>query len=189
MNRSVALIELSRAERLALGGALALIALHALPAAPWLEYRRALLATEPWRILTGHFVHLNWPHALANAAAWLIVARLFAPELGARRQLLIALAACIGIAFGLAWLYPQIAWYRGFSGTLHALFFAGATRAALAALRSRQRWRAGWLPLLLAAGGAVKVALEQPSGANTPYADWLGAPTVPQAHLLGAAVG
>jgi rhomboid family GlyGly-CTERM serine protease len=183
------LIELSRAERLALGGALALVALQALPAAPWLEYRRALLVAEPWRILTGHFVHLNWPHALANAAAWWIVARLFAPELGARRQLLIALAACVGIALGLAWLYPQIAWYRGFSGTLHALFFAGATRAARAAIRSHQRWRARWLPLALAAGGAIKVALEQPGDASTPFAAWLGAPTVPQAHLLGAAVG
>lgn len=183
------MIELSRAERLALAGAALLLALHALPAAPWLEYRRAMLAAEPWRMLTGHLVHLNWPHALANAAAWLVVARLFAPELGARRQLLAALTACLGIALGLAWLYPQIAWYRGFSGVLHGLFFAGATRAASAALLARARWRARWLPLALAAGGTIKVALEQPDDAGTPFAAWLGAPTVPQAHLLGAAVG
>jgi membrane associated rhomboid family serine protease len=39
------------------------------------------------------------------------------------------------------------------------------------------------------AGGAIKVALEQPGGSATPYADWLGAGTVPQAHLAGALTG
>lgn len=185
----MALIEISRAERLAFGGAAALIALQALPAASWLEYRRELLAAEPWRILTGHFVHLNWPHALVNAAAWCIVARLFAPELGVRGQLTSMVAACVGIAAGLAWLHPQIAWYRGFSGVLHALFFAGASRAVLDAMQARAGWRGLWLPLALLVGGAVKVALEQPGDASTPFADWLGAPTVPQAHLLGAVIG
>lgn len=185
----MALIEISRADRLAFGGAAVLIALQALPAASWLEYRRELLAAEPWRILTGHFVHLNWPHALVNAAAWCIVARLFAPELGVRGQLTSLVAACVGIAAGLAWLHPQIAWYRGFSGVLHALFFAGASRAVLDAMQACAAWRELWLPLAMLVGAAVKVALEHPGDATTPFADWLGVPVVPQAHLLGAVIG
>jgi hypothetical protein len=33
------------------------------------------------------------------------------------------------------------------------------------------------------------VIAEQPGGSATPFADWLGAGTVPQAHLLGAVAG
>jgi rhomboid family GlyGly-CTERM serine protease len=169
-----------------------LIALHAVPAlAPPLEYRYALRWAEPWRLLGAHWVHLSWPHALINAAAWFVVARLYAPELGVARQVLFVLIAALAIALGLAWLHPAIVWYRGFSGVLHALYFAGATQWLLVALRDPQQrhWRALWLPVVLLAGGAIKVALEQPVGSQTPYADWLGAGTVPQAHLLGAASG
>lgn len=152
-----------------------------------LEYRRALLAQEPWRVFTGHLVHLNWPHALVNALALLIVARLFAPDLSARRQVAVLLVAAVSISIGLAVLYPSIAWYRGMSGVIHALFFAGAT---LWLARARP-WsaRSLWLPAALVVGGWIKVMLEQPSGDVLPHAEWLGAAVVPQAHLIGAACG
>jgi hypothetical protein len=47
-----------------------------------------------------------------------------------------------------------------------------------------------WLPIAALAGGAIKVLLEQPwSGETFPWLSWLGAPVVPQAHLIGALVG
>jgi membrane associated rhomboid family serine protease len=46
-----------------------------------------------------------------------------------------------------------------------------------------------WLPSALFFGGWIKVVLEQPGGAATPYAEWLGAGVVAQAHLFGAACG
>ena len=52
-----------------------------------------------------------------------------------------------------------------------------------------RRLRRLWLPVTLFAGGWIKVAVEQPVGSELPYADWLGAAVVPQAHLLGAAWG
>ena len=52
------------------------------------------MAIQPWWALTAHLVHVNWVHALLNLAAWLAVARLFAPELRTWRQpLVLAVAA------------------------------------------------------------------------------------------------
>ena len=178
---------LSNAERWALGIAAAVLLLHASGLGSALEYRRAFLANEPWRLLTGHLVHINWPHAVINAAALLIVARLFAPDLSAPRQWVILLSAGVVIALGLAALAPGILWYRGMSGVLHALFFAGAAKWLFSARSYAVRKL--WLPAALFAGGWIKVALEQPVGSELPYADWLGAAVVPQAHLLGAAWG
>ena len=180
-------LSLSTAERCALAvGALALVLM--MPGtAELLEYRRALLAAEPWRLLTGHLVHLNWPHALINVLALLIVARLFASELEARRQTAVLLTAAFAISAALAQLWPGIAWYRGLSGVVHALFFAGATMW-LASTQPRDT-RGLWLPAALFFGGWIKVALEQPTGDVLPHAEWLGAAVVPQAHLIGAACG
>ena len=184
----------STAERFALAGAVVLVLLHAVTVSgsaggAMLEYRADALAAAPWRLLTAHLVHINWPHALINAAAWWVVARLYAPELPPRRQLVVIVAAALAIGLGLALLHPTIAWYRGFSGVLHALFFAGGVRWLADTLRGARTLRRLWLPVLLVAGGAIKVVLEQPVGSHTPYADWLGAGTVPQAHLLGALTG
>lgn len=173
----------------ALAGGAVILLLQSVPALlPVLEYRRAALAAEPWRLLTCHFVHVNWTHALVNAGAWPVLAWLFAPRLGARRQLMSLALGGLFISLALAAWYPSIAWYRGASGALHALFFAGATAAAGAALRERSR-RAVLIPLALLAGGWIKVALEYPGGDATPYAEWLAATTVPQAHLFGAIAG
>jgi rhomboid family GlyGly-CTERM serine protease len=180
-------VSLSTAERWAAGVAVVVLLLHAGGFGDALEYRRAFLAHEPWRLLTGHLVHINWPHAAINAAALLIVARLFAPDLSAPRQMVILLSASLMISLGLAALAPGILWYRGLSGVLHALFFAGAAKWLLSV---RQRTvRALWLPAALFVGGWIKIALEQPAGDALPYADWLGAAVVPQAHLIGAACG
>jgi rhomboid family GlyGly-CTERM serine protease len=180
-------IALSTAERWAIGIAATVLLLQASGFGDALEYRRALLASEPWRLITGHFVHINWPHALINAAALVIVARLFAPDLSAPRQALVLISAALLIGLGLGTFAPQVYWYRGLSGALHALFFAGAT-LWLASARPRTV-RTLWLPVALVLGGWIKVALEQPTGEALPYADWLGAAVVPQAHLIGAAWG
>jgi len=173
----------------ALAGAALILLLQAVPEAlAALEYRRALLANQPWRLLTAHLVHVNWTHALVNAAAWLVLARLFAPHLPARRQLLSLAFGAALTSLGLAALFPAIEWYRGASGALHALFFVGATAALASAARSRA-WQAALPPLALLPGGWIKVALELPRGAATPHVEWLGAATVPQAHLLGAIAG
>jgi rhomboid family GlyGly-CTERM serine protease len=191
-NRNFAAGEAGRIDpplRLALAGAAVIVLLQAVPAAaPWLEYRRASIGAEPWRLLTGHLVHLNWTHALVNAGAWLALAHLFGSTLDARRQAVVLVLGALGTAVALATLDPSIAWYRGASGALHALFFAGAGAALREAVRC-DRVAATWIAAALLAGGAIKLALEFPQAGQTPHAAWLGAPVVPQAHLAGAAIG
>jgi rhomboid family GlyGly-CTERM serine protease len=184
-------MQLAAAERQSLAGAALLLLLQAAtPLHAGLQYQQGLMTHEPWRALTAHLVHVNWTHALINAAAWFIVARLFAPEFTRWRQPIVLVACALAITLSLALLHPTIAWYRGFSGVLHGLFFAGALCWLLDTLRAgKTSMRALWLPVLLVVGGAIKVALEQPGGSATPYADWLGAGTVPQAHLAGAVTG
>lgn len=180
-------VSFSTAERCALGIAAAVLLLQAFGMAEALEYRRTALAGEPWRLLSGHLVHLNWQHAAINTVALLIVARLFAHDLRADRQVFVLVLSGLVISVGLSWLNPGIAWYRGLSGVIHALFFAGAA-AWFVSARPR-RLRAVWLPAALFFGGWIKVALEQPGGDTLPHAEWLGAAVVPQAHLIGAACG
>ncbi len=153
-----------------------------------LEYQNTASTREPWRWLTAHFIHVNWQHALINAVALWVVARLFAPDLTSIASTVgTGCGAALAISACLALLYPSIAWYRGLSGALHGLFFAGA---AIWLIKARpRRFRQLWLPSALFFGGWIKVALEQPGGATTPYAEWLGAGVVPQAHLVGAACG
>ena len=185
--RTVKSISFSRAEVVALAIALLIVGLQALPDLSPLEYRNASSAPEPWRWVTAHLVHVNWQHALINAVALWVVARLFAPDLTASRQLGALLAAALAISASLALFYPTIEWYRGLSGALHGLFFAGAT---LWLIKAKPRgFRQLWLPCALFFGGWIKVALEQPGGSTTPYVEWLGAGVVPQAHLVGAACG
>lgn len=180
---------LSPALLAALAAAALILLLQAMPGIiPALEYRRTALPSQPWRLLSGHLVHLNWTHALVNAGAWLVLARLFMPQLDAKRQLLSVALGAASVSLGLAVGYPAIEWYRGASGALHALFFTGATVALAASMRQRS-WPAALPPLLLVAGGWTKVALEFPRGSATPYAEWLAATTVPQAHFLGAVAG
>jgi len=180
-------LRLSPPERAAIAVAIALLALHAFAPGDALEYQRDALARQPWRVLTGHLVHINWPHALINVVALWIVARLYAPDLSATRQAIALAVSALAISAALAWLHPDIEWYRGLSGALHGLFFAGAVKWLLTERpRSLQRL---WMPALLFLGGWMKVVFEQPYYGALPRADWLGAAVVPQAHLAGAACG
>lgn len=179
--------ELSPPERAAIGLAIALLLIHALAPGAVLEYRSIALAQQPWRILTGHLVHINWPHVLINAAALWIVARLYAPDLSTTHQAIALVVSALAVSAALAWLHPTIEWYRGLSGALHGLFFAGAAKWLLTE-RPRSLRRL-WLPAALFAGGWAKVMFEQPGTGPLPGADWLGVAIVPQAHLAGAACG
>ncbi len=151
---------------------------------PALEYRRPLLATEPWRLLTGHFVHLSLIHAMLNGVALLLLGRLFADRLRDSEFWIVLGVApiLISVAFWIG--MPELSWYRGLSGTLHTLYFAGCV-AWLGSTEGTARW----LPIAALVGGAFKVLLEQPWDSSFPFRQWLGAAVVPQAHLIGAIIG
>lgn len=156
-------------------GAVAALALLAAafgePARAALRWQRELLLAEPWRLLTGHFVHLDWPHLLLNLAGLAVLWALVGDTLSARRWTLVALAGAAAIGAGL--LLAPVGWYVGLSGVLHALLAAGAVALWPA-------WRTGAIGLL--AFLVVKGVLE-----------WFGFTTgdqvVAEAHWLGAIGG
>lgn len=149
-----------------------------------LEYRRTLLLAEPWRLLTGHFAHLSLLHAVVNAVALLLLAQLFAGRLRPWEQWAVLAGAPLVISLVFWVAMPGLAWYRGLSGILHALYFTGCVVWLLTT-----SGRARWLPIAALTGGVFKVLLEQPWDDSFPWADWLGGAVVPQAHLIGALAG
>jgi rhomboid family GlyGly-CTERM serine protease len=143
-----------------------------------LSYQRTGIGQgEYWRLLTGHFVHLDLEHALLNGLGLVLMWALFARDYPPARWLAIYLGAALAVSAGLWFFNPEIAWYVGASGALHGVMTAGT----LAHLRRGDL--DGWI---LAVFIVLKLAYEQFSGA-LPFA---GSPdTVVDAHLYGAIGG
>lgn len=147
----------------------------------WLSYERdAILDGQVWRVLTGHLMHLGWPHVLLNLAGlallWIIFGRLLSFE-----RWVVALVCCaFGVSLGLLLFHPELDWYVGMSGVLHGMFVIGA----IAGIRSG--YRAEWLLLGLL---TVKLVWEQLRGATPATAEFVGGAVIVDAHLYGAITG
>ena len=103
--------------RLSVNAGLSLVVLAVMAAelflpADTLEYRRVLATREPWRLFTGHFVHLGFVHALLNCVALVLLGRLFGDRLKgpAFFGMLGGAPILISILFLVA--VPELLWYR-----------------------------------------------------------------------------
>jgi len=143
-----------------------------------LRYDRAgLAAGQWWRLLSAHFVHLGFEHALLNLTGLGLLWALFAQEFSVRQWLLIVACAMAAIDAGLWYLTSTVEWYVGSSGVLHGVLAAGI----VARVRARQPEG-----VLLAVALAGKLAWEQFHGALPLTA---GGTVITQAHLYGTAGG
>jgi len=144
-----------------------------------LRYDRvALAAGQWWRLLTAHFVHLDFDHAALNTLGLVLMWALFARDYRPLHWLAILVGSIAAIDAGL-WLRDStVAWYVGSSGALHGIMAAGT----IAHLRRRDL--DGWI---LAAFIVVKLAYEQNAGA-LPFTD-SHAGVVVDAHLFGTLGG
>ena len=144
-----------------------------------LRYDRAALAAgQWWRLLTAHFVHLDFDHAALNSLGLVLMWALFARDYCPLHWLAILVGSMAAIDAGL-WLRDStVAWYVGSSGALHGIMAAGT----LAHLRRGDL--DGWI---LAVFIVVKLAYEQTAGA-LPFTD-SHAGVVVDAHLFGALGG
>lgn len=170
-----------RAYGLALLAAVALFLLPELDgesARAALSYQRAALAEgQWWRLLSAHFVHLDFEHAALNAMGLVLMWALFARDYPPVRWLAIYLGSALAVSTGLWIVSPEVDWYVGASGALHGVMTAGT----LAHLRRGDL--DGWI---LAVFIVVKLGYEQFAGA-LPFA---GSPdTIVDAHLYGAIGG
>jgi membrane associated rhomboid family serine protease len=104
-----------------------------------------------WELLSAQWVHLSLPHALANAAALLLIAWLLRPWLSTAIQCGLLAGAAAGVAAVIA-LDPGCAYYAGLSGALHGWF--GGAAAWLAGRRSSP----GAAPLRASAAAPAETA-------------------------------
>ncbi len=142
--------------------------------------REGLAQGQLWRLFTGHFIHLGWPHALMNLAALGLLVYLLADGLEAASLLGLIVASSLAVDAGLWFLQPELEWYVGLSGVLHGLF---AGLLLLQWFCRRERYL--WLILLL----SVKLGWEGMTGPLPMTADLAGGPVVTVAHLYGALGG
>jgi rhomboid family GlyGly-CTERM serine protease len=144
-----------------------------------LRYDRiALAAGQWWRLLTAHFVHLDFNHAALNSLGLVLMWALFARDYRPLHWLAILIGSISAIDAGL-WLRDStVAWYVGSSGALHGIMAAGT----LAHLRRRDL--DGWI---LAVFIVAKLAYEQSAGA-LPFTDSHSGVVV-DAHLFGTLGG
>lgn len=139
-------------------------------------YDRMLLVQQPWRLWTGHLVHVGWVHWALNSVALVLVTVVF-PVPALRHGLLLWLGLGLGISLGLYLGLPDLQQYAGLSGVLHGLVAWGA--CTWLQQPAERRWG-----LLVLAGLGLKLMAEA-TGGSVDTARWIGAPVVVQAHQLG----
>lgn len=145
-----------------------------------LRFERELALAEPWRLLSGHLVHLGWMHLLLNvaglAALWTVVGDVIRPD----AWLAIIVVCAAGVSLGLLVYSPSVAWYVGLSGILHGMLATGA----IASLKARPVL--GWVLLAFLAG---KLLLEWQANEGSITSSLVGGAVITDAHLYGALAG
>jgi rhomboid family GlyGly-CTERM serine protease len=157
------------------------LALYLADAEGWLRYDRNMLAQgEVWRLITGHLLHLNWPHFWLNMGGLLIVAVFFRQDRTPAQWLLIIFGSCLIISAGLYWFVPDMHWYMGLSGVLHSLFVVGGWY---------ERRRSALSGNVLLGLITAKLVYEQFGGGLASSESMIGASVAIDAHLYGALAG
>lgn len=150
---------------------------------PWstevLEYRRdRILDGELWRLVTGHLVHLGWPHAAMNVAALVAFVLACLPQWGWRSWAAYSGILALWVSAGLLLFSESLLGYVGFSGVAHGLFVLGLWPMVR---------RKELLPVVLFAYLWGKLIYEQAWGASVLDESMAGGPVAVDAHLYGAA--
>ena len=145
-----------------------------------LRLEPARLAAQPWRVVSGHFVHLGVAHLALNLVGLALVWLLVGATARAPRWVLIAVVLPGATTAGLLWLAPALDWYVGLSGVLHGLAAAGVVMGF--DRRSPEL-------AILGAGLVAKLVYEQIAGPLPGSEASAGGPVIVDAHLAGALAG
>lgn len=142
--------------------------------------RDAILDGEIWRLLSGNFLHLGWPHLGLNLAGLVLIWMFFGERFSTRQWLIIVAGTALAVGAGLLLFTPRVGWYVGLSGALHGLFVAGC----MAEMRLKLREGSVLLALIV-----IKLAWEQWQGPMPGTADMAGGEVIVDAHLYGGISG
>lgn len=159
----------------------AVLILQSLPGAvEALRYQADAIGSQPWRLVTGHWVHLGWMHLLLNGAGIALLAVLFSQELKPLDWIITATIMPLVISGGFLVLNPELQWYVGLSGVLHGLMMTGC----LLLWRTQKN-----LAAVIAVVVIAKLAHEQWAGAESGTEQLISGNVVVDAHLYGAVAG
>lgn len=146
-----------------------------------LLFRRELIeAGELWRLLSGQFVHTNWPHLGMNLAGFWILLSLTGSVVRPTTVALYILCLALGIGLALYFWQPALQWYAGFSGVLYGLLVWGGIQLWLA-----KDYVLGAALIVITLG---KLAFDAWQGGNPVSEQLIGAPVVAAAHYYGVAL-
>lgn len=142
--------------------------------------RQQVLSGEIWRIWTGHLVHTNMPHLGLNILAALVIYFAFFIKIKWSELLACGFIFTPLISVALLLIYPELYWYNGLSGLLHALV----------AFFSIRQIRNGNTVFWVGLGIVWLKVLTETTRANLVYENMIGDMTViTEAHLIGASIG
>lgn len=142
--------------------------------------RSGIADGELWRLVSGHLVHLGWPHLILNVAGLLLVWLLAGDQYTLRQWIVVLLGSLLGVSSGLWYLDADLEWYVGLSGVLHGLLLAGLIPGV--------RTLSGE-SLTIAVVVIGKLAYEQLVGPLPGSESTAGGAVVVNAHLYGAVGG
>ncbi|WP_404402707.1 rhombosortase [Idiomarina seosinensis] len=114
-----------------------------------LTYRSSDALTQGWPLLSAHFVHLNWPHALFNFAGLTLIVLIWRHLFTSRWLINAVLISAVSTSL-LLLLLPQDIQFVGLSGVLHGLLMYCLIKDS-----RQQRWL-----LIVAAALVIKVIAE-----------------------------
>ena len=148
----------------------------------WAYNRDAIANGEYWRLITGHFIHLNNAHLLLNMLGVGLVLMLFDSVLAIWQWLVVLLASAFIISVLMYLNLPQVQGYVGLSGVIHGLYVLALMRLLI---QPKERNLAIILILLV----TLKLLTENRGQGISFTADMIGGHVLLQAHLFGALVG
>ncbi|MDO6682408.1 MULTISPECIES: rhombosortase [unclassified Oceanobacter] len=148
----------------------------------WLAFDRSDIGQgQWWRLLTCHWVHLSWPHALGNVGGLVLLAVIAAGTVP-NRVFVGLLLWCSGVVgLGLMLFAGDLQRYVGLSGVLHGMLMV----APFVALGYSRR-----MAMLFAGLVVLKVVWEQsPYYSGGAVSEMIGGRVATEAHLLGGIAG
>ena len=149
----------------------------------YLAYNRdAITKGDFWRLITGHFIHLNNMHLLLNMLGVGMVLMLFDHLLAIWQWIVVLLASALIISLLIYLNLPQVQAYVGLSGVIHTLYVLGTLQ-----LLNQPKERNFAIILMLMV--TLKLLTENVGQGISFTADMIGGRVLYQAHLYGALAG
>jgi rhomboid family GlyGly-CTERM serine protease len=145
------------------------------------RYQRDWMSSgQYWRLITAHWVHVNWTHLGLNVAGFLFCLAITRPDWSIRQWCFYLTILSFSISCLFTVLNPELGWYVGFSGVLFGVFCLSGID-----LFNHDRL----IAVLLLAVIFAKVLIEQTSDLKVTSSELIDSPVIVDAHFYGLISG